>query len=49
MFYDAREVDGRLYLTMRAALRCLKRYLARRFYRVLSEPPLPAQRTITGE
>src|SRR5439155_744958 len=35
--------------TKKGALRCLKRYLARRFHRPLSEPPLPAQRTITGE
>ena len=41
-----KEADGK---TKKGALRCLKRYLARRFYRLLSEPPLPAQRTITGE
>src|SRR5205085_4347413 len=35
--------------TKKGALRCLKRYLARRFHRLLSEPPLPAQRTIAGE
>ena len=41
-----KEADGK---TKKGALRCLKRYLARRFYRLLSEPPLPAQRTITDE
>jgi transposase len=41
-----KEADGK---TKKGALRCLKRYLARRFYRLLSEPPLPAQPTITGQ
>ena len=38
--YLARKrADGK---TDKGALRCLKRYLARRFYRLLSEPPLAA-------
>ena len=41
-----KEAEGK---TRKGALRCLKRYLARRFHRLLAEPPLPAQRTITGE
>ncbi len=41
-----KEADGK---TKKGALRCLKRYLARRFYRLLSEPPLPAERPIRGE
>lgn len=41
-----KEADGK---TKKGALRCLKRYLARRFYRLLSEPPLPAQGAITRE
>jgi len=41
-----KEAEGR---TKKGALRCLKRYLARRFYRLLSEPPLPPERTIAGE
>ena len=41
-----KEAEGK---TKKGALRCLKRYLARRFYRLLSEPPLPAERPIRGE
>ena len=45
-YLAGKEADGK---TSKGALRCLKRYLARRFYRLLAEPPLPAQRPITSE
>ena len=41
-----KEADGK---TKKGALRCLKRYLARRLYRLLSEPPLPAAARVAGE
>ncbi len=34
-----KEADGK---TRKGALRCLKRYLARRFWQLLTEPPVPA-------
>jgi transposase len=35
--------------TAKGALRCLKRHLARRFWRLLTEPPLQAEQTIASE
>ena len=45
--YLARKrADGK---TDKGALRCLKRYLARRFWRLLSEPPLEPEQAATRE
>jgi transposase len=38
-YLAGKEADGK---TRKGALRCLKRYLARRFWQLLTEPPLPA-------
>jgi hypothetical protein len=35
--------------TTKGALRCLKRALARRFYRLLAEPPLNSQPALASE
>lgn len=35
--------------TNKGALRCLKRYLARRFWRLLAEPPLEPEQSTSGE
>jgi transposase len=35
--------------TKKGALRCLKRYLARRFWRLLAEPPLEPEQAASGE
>jgi transposase len=35
--------------TKKGALRCLKRHLARRFWRLLAEPPLSADQAVTRE
>ncbi|HEU4729285.1 MAG TPA: IS110 family transposase [Kofleriaceae bacterium] len=35
--------------TKKGALRCLKRYLARRFWRLLTEPPLGVEQAAAGE
>jgi hypothetical protein len=45
--YLAREqAEGK---TKKGALRCLKRYLARRFWRLLAEPPLEPEQAASGE
>jgi transposase len=41
-----KQADGK---TKKGALRCLKRYLARHFWRLLTEPPLPPGQAATGE
>jgi transposase len=41
-----KQADGK---TKKGALRCLKRYLARRFWRLLAEPPLAPEQAATGE
>ncbi len=41
-----KQADGK---TKKGALRCLKRYLARRFWRLLAEPPLEPEQAATGE
>ena len=35
--------------TKKGALRCLKRHLARRYWQLLAEPPLPANQAVTRE
>jgi transposase len=41
-----KEAEGK---TTKGALRCLKRHLARRFYRLLAEPPVDQQQTINSQ
>jgi transposase len=45
-YLERKQAEGN---TKKGALRCLKRYLARRFWRLLAQPPLPADHAVARE
>jgi transposase len=45
-YLERKQAEGN---TKKGALRCLKRYLARRFWRLLAQPPLPADHAVAPE
>ena len=45
-YLERKQAEGK---TKKGALRCLKRHLARRFWRLLAQPPLPADHAVARE
>jgi transposase len=45
-YLERKQAEGN---TKKGALRCLKRHLARRFWRLLAQPPLPADHAVARE
>lgn len=45
-YLQRKQAEGK---TRKGALRCLKRYLARHFWHLLTQPPLPADQTLTDQ